>query len=90
MLLMMPVISEADCIHSGGADKTSPEPSVTWIGSDAQTKKKNVRNVSSRVGTVVYGHYSSQLGTPAPAIRSQARTQSTSDQRPLQFTKYAT
>ena len=38
----MPVIPEADCIPFGRADKTSPEPSVTWIGSDGP-KKKNFR-----------------------------------------------
>jgi hypothetical protein len=89
LLLLMSVISEADCIHFGRAHKTSPESSVTCIGSDVPTQKKNVRNVSSRVGKVVYGHYSGQLGTPAPAITSLARTQSTSDQSLLQFTKYS-
>ena len=87
LLLLMLVISEADCISFGGADTTSPELSVTWIGSDVQ---KKFGNMSSRVGTVGYGHNSSQLGTPAPAITSQGRTQSTADPRPLQFTKDAT
>jgi hypothetical protein len=37
----MLVISEADCISFEGADTTSPEPSVTWIGSENQKKKSS-------------------------------------------------
>ena len=85
LLLSMLVISEADCIPAGGADETPAEPSVTWIGSDVTKKVPN----TSCVGTVAYGHNSGQLGTPAPAITTQARTQTTSDPRPLQFTKDA-
>jgi len=83
------VISVADCIPVGGADKTLAEPSVTWIGSDVTKKKKEVSNMSSRIGTVAHGHNSGQLGTPAPAIIAHARTHTTPDERPLQFTKDA-